>query len=798
MPRPRPQPAGLGIEDELSFGSDEDLIADVGEINLPPAQDPSDDHTMKEQRASANGGSRFKLSRGDKKEERSGSKDRYAKEKKDKRNLSKAALVMDPQLESVLDLSNYNDGSTSSGSNPSLPSLTSASMTSVNAKKKGGFRSALRNLGMKKEADPIAVFASKQRLEKIRQVHSNDSFSTGEYTQSIDLSLSTYSSRRTDTTFSSHYHSPTNPNPSSTKSIDDGHSKRGSIASFPARPPAQPNTDTRSKESYPPVTKAILNKFPEAPDAGVQNGHAKSRPTLDIPSPVDSGLYSVLLPPYPTSLPSLENVSILSATVIRREVSSVPEKQRSTSLSSLAGGMGGGNNGAKKLVWTSRQMVLTSFKVGGNTPSASPKDEYPSEGDAPVKTIANLHIFSLPLNTPSSAASPLRSRNRSDSSSSPPGSSHQTELERMTLKGESTAGFWEDAGGERKHVLRIGFGYEARNRDGVEWIVEMRSAEQLREWINQIKSLSTILRAEQEGYGHAINQAYASGTVRGDDLALALSLQRRTPSGSVKKQGSQGGSEGSGDVSPAPVLAPAVAPAVDARMSGEAARAEPPLLPMDSLPRVSAQLNRLDLRSSTRRSSLTSGSPSPSAMKSPGVNGNGPHVPNKHLPPAVTPPTAPLPSLPSDIPPSTYPSLSSHSRSDSMSRRYQPQERPNPLPATVTEEERERPLTEAEKIRLEAQSHPYRATSPPIPQTTEPVAVRPPTPPVVKTKEIPADAQSVLSVPSVASGASTGASRRRAGKRVAVDVMAEFQDDYEPEEEQEPIIEDRPRAIRFA
>ncbi|WVQ77417.1 hypothetical protein IAR50_007103 [Cryptococcus sp. DSM 104548] len=817
MPRPRPQPAGLGIEDELSFGSDEDLIADVGEINLPPAQDPSHDHTMKErerreQRPSNGGGSRFKLSsRSGQKED----KDRYGKDKKDKRYLSKAALVMEPHLESMLDLANYNDGSTTSGSNPSLPSLASAN-ASTTSKKKGGFRNAFKSLGMKKEADPIAVFASKQRLEKIRQVHSNDSFSTGEYTHSVDLSLSTYSSRRTDTTFSSHYPSPTHQT-HSTKSTDDGHSKRGSITSFPARPAgAAPNADTRSKESYPPVSKGILSKFPEAPEVpaqGVetQNGQGRMRPTLDIPSPLDPSLYSVLLPPYPTSLPSLENVSILSATVIRREYSSLPERQKNTSLSSLAGGMSGSNGGAKRLLWTSRQMVLTSFKVGGNTPSASPKNEYPTQDGAQVKTIANLHIFSIPLQspTPTSATSPLRSRSRSGSnstSSSPPGSSHQVELERKVLGGNTTAGFWEDAGagGERKYVLRIGFG-EGRGRDGGEWIVEMRSAEQLSDWINQIKSLATILRAEHEGYGHAIHQAYASGIVKGDELALALSMQRRTLSGSVKKRegprGSVSDGSGEGGYAPAPAPVPVLAPATEARISSEAARAESPLLPTEPLPRLSTHLNRLDLQSTSRRPSLTSNSQSSSPVKRPGssggvVNGNGLNVPHKSLPPAVTPPTAPLPCLPADISPSTYPAVS-HVRSDSVSRRYQPQPQgqnhpnPNALPATQ-EARTERPLTEAEKIRLEAQSHPYRAVSPPLP------AVRPPTPPAPKSVEPAADAQSVLSVPSVASRASTGASRRRAGKKVAVDVMAEFPDDYEQEEDQEPIIEDRPRAIRFA
>lgn len=49
----------------------------------------------------------------------------------------------------------------------------------------------------------------------------------------------------------------------------------------------------------------------------------------------------------------------------------------------------------------------------------------------------------------------------------------------MMLKADSTAGFWEEDSGERKFVMRIGFGYgkgEEKEGEGVEWIVEMRNA----------------------------------------------------------------------------------------------------------------------------------------------------------------------------------------------------------------------------------------------------------------------------------------------------------------------------------
>lgn len=335
---------------------------------------------------------------------------------------------------------------------------------------------------------------------------------------SIDLSLSTYSSRRTDTTMSSVYHHLTPTNAPGTKSRTEReeslHSKHASVSSVtPSLPPSYANTDRQPAASN---HKMILEKFPEAP-ATKETIPLSSPSTLSsrAPSPfLSPALTSILLPSFPTTASSLENIQILSATVIRRTDSSSIEKERSSSLRNLAGGLGNGSSpSSKRPVWISQQMILTSFKIGGNTPVGSPNPEAAhvitseSETDA-AKTTAHLHLFSIPTTTPrsslKSSTSPIKP--------SPP--QPQVELERMMLKADSTAGFWEETNGERKFVMRIGFGYgkgEEREGEGVEWIVEMRNAwvfnffvgchvtdemsrEQLREWIQQIKSIAVVIR----------------------------------------------------------------------------------------------------------------------------------------------------------------------------------------------------------------------------------------------------------------------------------------------------------------
>ncbi|KIR51825.1 hypothetical protein I315_05774 [Cryptococcus gattii Ru294] len=775
MPRTQQPSTGLGIEDELSFGSDEDLIIDVGEIALPATvSDPVPNaKTDKDKK------SRFKLSGKKKSEDASvlassqsqhntremrDTSRKKEKKGKDGSGLASASLVLDPQMESVLDLTSggayYSAGSASGGSTPSLPSLTSGSTTS--SKKKGGFRNALKGLGMKKESEQSSLFASRQRekLDKLKQVQSIDSFSTGEYSMqpSVDLSLSTYSSRRTDTTMSSVYHHLTSTNAPGTKSRaekeDSLHSKSTSVSSVtPSRPSSFANTDR-----HPPASnnKSILEKFPETPTT--KQTIPLSNPSslsFRAPSPfLNPALTSILLPSFPATPSSLENIQILSTTVIRRTRNSSVEKERSSSLRNLAGGLGNGSSSSsKRPTWVSQQMVLTSFKVGGNTPVGSPNPEatpvIPSEsGTDGAKTTAHLHIFSIPAVTPRSSLKSLASPIKS----SPP--QPQVELERMMLKADSTAGFWEEDSGERKFVMRIGFGYgkgEEKEGEGVEWIVEMRNA------------------AEKEGHGHAIREAFSSGSARGDDLALALNMQRLTSSHSIMSRSAsyRSGSTGTpvrSSVSshtghpprkedlPAAPTPPPASVSNGEEVKEEAAKEESPMLLPDE---IRGRLGRLDLGlyspptsvPNIRRASETSLSPAKL---------------NQPIPAKLPPPTGAPPSIPEFAVP-------------------------------APQEKEKKNLTEAEKIRLEAQAS--------TPTPLAPISVPAASSSALQAPEQAADAQSIHSIPSVSSKTSTTGSRRRAAKKMALDIMSEFNEsgmgDFEVEDEV-PINEDRARAVRFA
>lgn len=102
-------------------------------------------------------------------------------------------------------------------------------------------------------------------------------------------------------------------------------------------------------------------------------------------------------------------------------------------------------------------------------------------------------------------------------------------------------------------------------------------------------------------------------------------------------------------------------------------------------------------------------------------------------------------------------------------------------------------MTEAEKIRLEAQAS--------TPTPVAPISVPAASSSALQAPEQAADAQSIHSIPSVSSKTSTTGSRRRAAKKMALDIMSEFNEsgmgDFEVEDEV-PINEDRARAVRFA
>ncbi|WVO14760.1 hypothetical protein L204_102398 [Cryptococcus depauperatus] len=804
MPTTQQQAAGLGIEDELTFGSDEDLIADVGEITLPAHV--TEDIKPSEKRSSG----KFKLA-SKKKGAISVTDDRrvidvYPREnrEKDKKDRKRAkafpavSLVIDPRTELALNLSNPGSytNSLSGSSTPSLPSLTSSCTepsSGGSRRAKGGFRNALKGLSMKKVNGSVSVNAARQRgLNKCSQVMSVDSYSTGELSlqRSANSFFSGYSFSRTNTARS--VHPPTSVNSLTQKNAGSGYSESTSASST-----SQPTSQIYN--NHPPITKAILKMYPETQldrhaSRGTMNSQQSGNPPLiSLPPSLSPSLYSILLPAFPTTVQSLENISILQATVIRGAPVSMSSRKEASSFNSISLG----NVNTKRLAWTSQLMVLTSFKLEGSAPLASPisleakpangREEAteslhpPEDTHQAARTIAHLHLFPLaktsPVRTkPFTLVQPQR----------------QLEMERMMICSETTAGFWGDTGSERKYVMRVGFGYgkkgEEKEGEGIEWFIEIGSLEQLREWIQQIKSIAVVIRAEKEGHGPAIHEVFNSGAAKGDDLALALSLQRRTPSQDPKTRPKlQSSSNGNGCASvdsmsdhatlseqPEPAHSPAfISSTISALMaspnpnfanildSDEAARAESPILPQEFLPKqvklsISAYPSPSDPKLFDEMSSDNA---------SPNKKASGNHFTAKL---GLPPPSAPLST---------------------------------PLLATPVEMDLEtQELTEAERIRYNAtlsQSTPI----PPSPSLTIQQLPSRQTRDASGFQSSESDTQSARSIPSVSSKTSTMTSKKIFAKKIAVDIMSEFNEsgaaNYEVEDEG-PIDENRPRAIRFA
>ncbi|OCF42390.1 hypothetical protein I317_03765 [Kwoniella heveanensis CBS 569] len=751
---PRHQPAGsggLGIEDELSFGSDEDLLADVGEIRIsnevPPLSSThhaqasaSSSHGAKSEKkgmfkslGGGGGGSAVKKEKEKDKRKRTATEETVrlappitapintisstavgsSSHKKDKsgRHLAKSALVIDPNLESVLDLSNMAHSRASTGSSSSAgarttgstPSLVSSGYGKDSVSRKKGLMGALRGFG-KSGGGKKEELISQRSLAQMRSRESIGTRSDISRQQSFDLTSSTFSSPRTDSSGHSHL-------------LHQHHHALApiSMSPFQAHPPdlTTPESTIRSSTASGSMS---LSKHTNTESRATQDKVIRpslvSRSTtsslglpLPPPSPLSAGLSditSVLLPTFPASVASLSSIQILSATVIRRVFfsgsSGMPDKERGGSIKSLASVLSGGANvhnagpaASRKPMWITQQLVLTSFKVGGSTPQATPDPNEYSERSSSCRTISHLHLF----NIPGSSGNPS---NKSPSKSSPIGL--EGEIERQMIRADSTAGVWEDDEGKRKCVMRISFGREAEGDS--EWVVEMRNSEQLQEWIRQIKSIAIVVRAENEGHGAVIRDAYTSGAVRGDDLALELDMARhaslRSPTSSTSRSGSISGlsypasnhrdsliSELSGNGPALPYLPEKVQldrPVIDRNPS--AARAESPDMlgspAQESDDRLASHMNDLSInRSRSLYRTLDDPTATPdssraefaSSARTPAISrvGGSLHRHNKQgswsssasggssvarryggskvpPPPAAPPPTAPLPALP--------------------------------------------------------------------------------------------------------------------------------------------------------
>jgi hypothetical protein len=241
-------------------------------------------------------------------------------------------------------------------------------------------------------------------------------------------------------------------------------------------------------------------------------GRTPERPIRRDSLDLASNLISAILPPFPTTTASLESITLLSTTCMRRPTlatpGSTPEKSgslrglaglsRPSTSSNLLSSFGVGS----KVIWTSHQIIITSFKVNEPSPengphlsfSSSSRDTTEKDDPDPTRTIAHLHLFSLPLAIPGKG-SPSRpgtaSLFGSGGQKNRPGTSPavalgmmgevgKVEVDRRLITLETTAGIWDgsqDGSKEGKEkdwagrnwVMRVGFGVER------EWFCDMPS-----------------------------------------------------------------------------------------------------------------------------------------------------------------------------------------------------------------------------------------------------------------------------------------------------------------------------------
>ena len=221
---------------------------------------------------------------------------------------------------------------------------------------------------------------------------------------------------------------------------------------------------TKSTEPSAPVDTPILETpVPAVPAKLVEQTIAvpplvETAPTAT--SATSNELVHFLLPSFPTSPSAVESTTILSSMVMRRLGGDAKSRN-------LRPGTASSSGSAKKSIWQSHQLVLTSFRLNesirGSVVEATAHEPQPSGS----RTIAHLHLFSTqPRSKPSTPV-----KHHTWLSSNEP-----TEVERRSVAQQTTAGVWNSgADGEekmdtpdksRKWVMRISW-------DDEEWLCDM-------------------------------------------------------------------------------------------------------------------------------------------------------------------------------------------------------------------------------------------------------------------------------------------------------------------------------------
>ncbi|ORX36479.1 hypothetical protein BD324DRAFT_651717 [Kockovaella imperatae] len=238
----------------------------------------------------------------------------------------------------------------------------------------------------------------------------------------------------------------------------------------------------------------------------------------EMPKPVPTlQLVHFLLPSFPTSPSSVESTTILSSMVMRR-LGGLASSRSRTSLRPGTGSSSGSQG--KKAIWQSHQLVLRSFRLEDPAQGSSSS----SRAGSGARTIAHLHLFSTITRAKSGQLVKVQSWAQSTDPS---------EVERRSISQQTMAGVWDvTSDGEnkkdssdkvRKWVMRVTWEDE-------EWLCDMPNRDALLEWIKQIKKYATIIRAESLGFGPQIQHALSQGSRV--DLALELDMLRKGLRGS--------------------------------------------------------------------------------------------------------------------------------------------------------------------------------------------------------------------------------------------------------------------------
>ncbi|BEJ13153.1 hypothetical protein CspHIS471_0303270 [Cutaneotrichosporon sp. HIS471] len=460
----------VGLEDELSFGSDEDLIETIGEIHVP--DEPHDSRSIASVSSSASNPRlpEAKASRtfGRSRKDRSGT------------STSKASLASTTHLL------------------PPLPPVPAGSTLDLPAN-----MFTEREKPGSKRGSIMGAFKSKSKglRSKFRDDQSSTRSSLATDSQSIssNLSLSKFGSNASSrpSVSSSFAHTPTGgPSPSSTVP------HLGPLTFDPSSDPG-----FHSELKQPPVghNLALHNSVRKADTS-------ESRTTT--PSPASSvgqkawspkEVSSPILPRFPATLGSLKPITVFSA-----EASKRPSSTSRTPFPNR---------------WTPCTLVFTQFKVSLNGEDSNPGDD--------ERTVAHVHVYSKSaqaisgMGSMGSVGSAVR-RSRSTAGFNSDSAGGRIEIERRWLSRSTTASVYDDAPNAdgRSVVMRILWGDDDRSKSS-EWVVEMKDARQLHEWIRQIQKTAIMINAEELGYGHAIRAAFETRGVSADELALQLSSHAR-------------------------------------------------------------------------------------------------------------------------------------------------------------------------------------------------------------------------------------------------------------------------------